>query len=368
MSTKSKSRKVAVGITSKTRIKKNITPVQKASTVPSGKDKSRLQTVRNLIDNPPPKVEWVIDDILPVGLTILAGPPKAGKSWLILNICISLAKGELVFEHFKCKMAESIYYSFEDSDSRLRERLLNIIRNSPKHGVRWKNRIKYVTQQIDLVKDNFSELRKVMQWFPETKVIVLDTLGAACNFKVIKKTDYGNQYKLVNSLHSFAMENNICIIAVHHQSKTSTRNSIDSLYGSRGITGGADTIWLLEKDPLDSGYLEVIGRDVLHQNLDLQFEPDTCKWIFEGFIDGKKTINPNYISIIELLKTADHPLKPKVIAVKLKQNDGTIRMRLKRILKSGLGEVKKTEKGEYFIDDSNQSDLKKKDKDIKSTK
>jgi len=28
-----------------------------------------------------PPINWIVDDILPEGLTILAGKPKLGKSW-----------------------------------------------------------------------------------------------------------------------------------------------------------------------------------------------------------------------------------------------------------------------------------------------
>ena len=41
-----------------------------------------------------PPIRWIVDGLLPQGLTILAGAPKAGKSWLSLDICLSVAKAE----------------------------------------------------------------------------------------------------------------------------------------------------------------------------------------------------------------------------------------------------------------------------------
>ena len=35
--------------------------------------------------------EEIISSILPVGLTLLAGAPKAGKSFFTLNLCIAVA-------------------------------------------------------------------------------------------------------------------------------------------------------------------------------------------------------------------------------------------------------------------------------------
>ena len=39
-------------------------------------------------------IEFVIDGLLAQGLYILAGAPKVGKSWLALDMCLSIAKGE----------------------------------------------------------------------------------------------------------------------------------------------------------------------------------------------------------------------------------------------------------------------------------
>ena len=41
-------------------------------------------------------IEFVIDGLLAQGLYILAGAPKVGKSWLALDMCLSIAKGEIV--------------------------------------------------------------------------------------------------------------------------------------------------------------------------------------------------------------------------------------------------------------------------------
>jgi hypothetical protein len=40
-----------------------------------------------------PSVRWTIPDILPEGLTLLAGKPKLGKSWLALSVALSIAAG-----------------------------------------------------------------------------------------------------------------------------------------------------------------------------------------------------------------------------------------------------------------------------------
>lgn len=41
-----------------------------------------------------PQISYYIPDLIPEGLTIIAGKPKIGKSWMALDICIAVAAGE----------------------------------------------------------------------------------------------------------------------------------------------------------------------------------------------------------------------------------------------------------------------------------
>ena len=43
-----------------------------------------------------PPIHFAISDLLPQGLSILAGAPKIGKSWLALWLCLRVARGEPV--------------------------------------------------------------------------------------------------------------------------------------------------------------------------------------------------------------------------------------------------------------------------------
>ena len=41
-----------------------------------------------------PPMKYVVGGLLPQGLHILAGAPKTGKSWLLLQLCLKVTKGE----------------------------------------------------------------------------------------------------------------------------------------------------------------------------------------------------------------------------------------------------------------------------------
>lgn len=40
-----------------------------------------------------PPIVWAVDGVIPEGLTVLAGDPKAGKSLMAVDICSSIASG-----------------------------------------------------------------------------------------------------------------------------------------------------------------------------------------------------------------------------------------------------------------------------------
>lgn len=50
-----------------------------------------------LMDMQFPKSRFCIQSLLPQGVSILGGAPKIGKSWMVLDWCVKIAKGESVW-------------------------------------------------------------------------------------------------------------------------------------------------------------------------------------------------------------------------------------------------------------------------------
>ena len=58
-----------------------------------------------LIQEPPVEADWIIEDLLPLGGHVIAGPPKCGKSWLCLPIGLTVSSGavlELCRQKVRC--------------------------------------------------------------------------------------------------------------------------------------------------------------------------------------------------------------------------------------------------------------------------
>ena len=71
---------------------------------------NRLQTIDadTLQSTAYEPVSFVVDDLLPQGLHLLAGAPKIGKSWLALWLCLCTAQGKPLWT-FATRPCEVLY-------------------------------------------------------------------------------------------------------------------------------------------------------------------------------------------------------------------------------------------------------------------
>ena len=58
----------------------------------------KIYSSEYLMNTPKKPIEYCVDGLISQGLFILAGTPKVGKSWLALDMCLSIAKGEMYLE------------------------------------------------------------------------------------------------------------------------------------------------------------------------------------------------------------------------------------------------------------------------------
>jgi hypothetical protein len=65
-----------------------------------------------------PPISYVIPDYVAEGLTILAGRPKTGKSWLALGWAISVSTGGISLGSERVMQGDVLYLALEDNQRR----------------------------------------------------------------------------------------------------------------------------------------------------------------------------------------------------------------------------------------------------------
>src|SRR5262245_7648782 len=74
-----------------------------------------------------PAIKYVVPGVIVEGLTLLAGKPKVGKSWLLLHAAIAVARGGFTLGDIHCIEGDVLYCALEDNLRRLQSRMLKLM-------------------------------------------------------------------------------------------------------------------------------------------------------------------------------------------------------------------------------------------------
>lgn len=78
----------------------------------SNRHRANLGDAVDLLARNFPEPKWLVPDLLPGGLAMLAGKPKSGKSWLALNWAVAIATGSETLGR-RCPVRKVAYFSYE---------------------------------------------------------------------------------------------------------------------------------------------------------------------------------------------------------------------------------------------------------------
>jgi len=121
-----------------------------------------------------PPIVWVVPDLLPEGLSFLAGRPKLGKSWLALQIARAVTCGG---RFLSCTVAQGpvLYLALEDGKRRLQSRMRQQEWPASRHAV-------FYTTWAPLDAGGLEALCTEMDTMPY-RLVVIDTLSRALSGK-----------------------------------------------------------------------------------------------------------------------------------------------------------------------------------------
>lgn len=280
-----------------------------------------------------PATTWVVDGLLPEGLTVLYGAPKIGKSWLALNLAVSVATpGALALGHYYAPDRKVIMVSYEDQETSVRERLAAHLgdRSWPSDlGVRFR------LPKAD--KGGLDWLAKMVEGNPDIGMIVLDTL------QLFRPARNGNGNRLYQDdvedmavLSQFAKERHLGLIALHHVRKTPSDDPIYKGSGTLGIPAGADTNWFMERTSdgeLIQATLQVRGRHPGESEVMLVWAPDRCAWLqASAQAGGSGTVDR---AILAYLATMQEACWPSEVADSIAVPVITVKRHLYRMVTEG---------------------------------
>ena len=254
--------------------------------------KLETMTAEQLQSAPYAPVPFLVDELLPEGLHILAGAPKIGKSWLALWLCLCVSQGQPLW-NFAVTQGEVLYLSLEDSYRRIQSRLFDLTEDAPSalHFAIMADTLKHGLEQ---------QIEQFLTEHPATKLVVIDTLqrvrsaGGDSNL-------YANDYQDVGLLKQLADKHHIAILLIHHLRKLHDDDPMNMISGSTGLSGAADSTFVLQKNSrlANIASLHCTGRDIPDRTLKLEFGEEDHIW--KLLEDSKTCSGASKISTLQLV-------------------------------------------------------------------
>ena len=208
-----------------------------------------------IIEEPP-----VIDGFLMSGVSLLAGAPKVGKSFLVLQIAYHVSTGQPMWG-MKVHQADVLYLALEDTEGRLQRRSARMF------GAIGSDHLHFALAAKTISNGLLDQLLYFLRKYPNTKLFIIDTMQFSR-----EDTQSGNLYvadtAFMKTMQEFRKLHNVNILLVHHTRKgLDGTDTFDKVSGSNGNTGGADTTIMMTKEKRTDtrACLQCTGRDIQDQ-------------------------------------------------------------------------------------------------------
>ncbi len=293
-------------------------------------------------------VQWIVQDILPAGVTLLCAKPKQGKSWFALDLAMAVAVG--TNNALGCKQAvkgDVLYFALEDNQRRMNTRLKKLIFDRFEFAP--SNAYLITGTTVPRLNQGFEiELEKYFERHPETRLVVIDpfTFIETPPKRNQSMRSYQEDYEAINRLTSLTREKypHIAILLVYHMRKEGSGNRLDTVMGTTGLAGAVDNLMFMRRENAQSdAVFYLTGKDIEDEReYAMTFEKTTAFWQLRG--DAQEYAMSKERQ--EILGCLGEEIKsPKEIAEALGKSYGNIKYLLADMFKNG--QVDKVGKGKY---------------------
>lgn len=248
------------------------------------------KTAKDLMETEIVKPDEIVKGLLPVGASILAGEPKCGKSFIVMQMVLAVASGMpfLGMETQKCR----VLYCDLESPNWLHQQRLELLCNDESSL----DNIDIITQSdreaIGTLGEGFEDqLLSYLESHMDCKLIVIDTLGEIMTSKTVDEIGNGGQYakekEAYDRLIALARNRQVAIVVIDHTTKTVVDKDVfRSIRGTYATSGSYDTLMVLSI-PKQEGdrqnkrirRLSVKGKAVAEQDICITLDEN---WEIEG--------------------------------------------------------------------------------------
>ena len=307
-----------------------------------GLEKGTYWDASDLMSQQFPAPRWAVPGVIPEGLTLLAGSPKVGKSWMCLGLAVACATGGLAFGTVRVEAGPVLYCALEDTPRRLQDRLRKVLDGDPVP-----NDLAFVTA-LPMMPEATNLVAGWLVDHPEARLVVVDVL------RKIRPPEsasdlYERDYAVMGQLKRVSDHFGVAVVVVHHTRKTIDESDVfNEISGSTGLTGAADAMMVAKKARRNTAEatLHITGRDIEETEHALAWDATQFRWLMSGKPVALLGQSPNRQRIS--MHLADHPGDtPQAIANALDLTEPNVRQTVRRMVVDA--ELDSDGEGHYFV-------------------
>ena len=272
-----------------------------------------------------PPENWIVEELITTGLTVLTGSIKIGKSFAALQLITALDQGGYFMGTLKADKCDVLYCALEDTEKRIQKRI-------KKHEI-----YSFNGSRLETKRRTVEDLRAFLKANEQYRVVIVDTFQ-----KMMGITDLNDYAKTVNgmsALKAIADDLNRAIVVIHHNRKSSDIDGdhMESALGSTGINATADcTITLRRKRGDELATMQVSGRDVEDTSYSLRWDKHCCSFTIAEKAELKPTLPEAQQEIIDILGSEDRNWTNAEIIEKTEKSKQAVSNLLSRMKEIGL--------------------------------
>lgn len=243
-----------------------------------------------------PDVAYVLAGVVPEGLTVLAGRPKSGKSWIGMQLAICVASAAPCLGSGACVARPVLHLALEDTRRRYRDRAkmqLGALRLAAPSDLE---------VRTNWPRAGSGGLTRLAEWYADHRggLVVIDTLARFRDPQSGRGSSYDTDYDAIASVKALADRHEGAALVIHHTRKAVADDPFDEVSGTLGINGAADGLLVLDRQRgADNAALYATGRDLPETTITLSWSGSKGVWSLLSRADGierpDRTSAPNKV-------------------------------------------------------------------------
>lgn len=277
-----------------------------------------------------PEPRWAVPGVVAEGVTVIAGAPKAGKSWLALGLGLACATGGKALGSIAVDAGPALYLALEDTGRRLQTRLRIVLGDDPAPHA-----LTLATQCPPLPSGGDAQIAEWLERNRSARLVVIDVLARIRGPITRDMPAYDADYRAVCRAKAIADHYGVPFVIVHHTRKATATDFLDEVSGTQGVAGAADSVAVLKRvRGKADGILRITGRDVEEAEYALTFAADIGAWQLSATPAAEAVLGDTRAAILAYVR--EHPgAKPREIAYGAMLDYGNVRQAARRMADDG---------------------------------